>query len=422
VFDIRDIGRRDVEGILDSARASAAYAMEQAKRMFPHWRTVDLPYYTNERGRWVRPERESRWTDWMDGFFGHQLWRFYRLTRDELWRQKAMAYTEPLAERRDDDTVHDLGFVVGKPFMEWLRFARQQDEREHIVQTIVDAGRTLIGERPGRSGTRRWYPVGHDEGYMRAFYQSSGGTPGEHLFVDEMMNVFLVYRAASLASDRELGARLRAMADTHCRTTLKYLLRGDGSVSQSAIFTMPAEDRYRRFTRWDAPQGAEPSGCWARAAAWACYGFMEVYGLAADRTYFDAARSVARYYLARVPADGVPAYDLSLADIPPGEAMDADCLAIVGAACLRLARATESAEERRLFTQAFLGAIRTLGRAPYLVRETAQEDGVITLCTYNKPLGLGVNCSTAFGDCYAVELFTEGALVDPEELTPYLPA
>ena len=39
----------------------------------------------------------------------------------------------------------------------------------------------------------------------------------------------------------------------------------------------------------------------------------------------------------------------SITDIAPGEAMDADCLAIVGTAFLRLARATESAEERRLF-------------------------------------------------------------------------
>src|SRR4030043_502009 len=136
MFALEGIRRGDLEGILASAHSSAAFAMEQAKRMFPQWRTVELPYYTNERGKWVRPDKEHRWTDWMDGFFGHQLWRFYRLTRDELWRQKAMAYTEPLAERRDDDTVHDLGFVIGKPFMEWLHFARQEDERQHIRETI----------------------------------------------------------------------------------------------------------------------------------------------------------------------------------------------------------------------------------------------------------------------------------------------
>ncbi len=422
MFATEDIRRTDLEGILALAHSSASFAMEQAKRMFPQWRTVDLPYYTNDRGKWIRPEKAARWTDWMDGFFGHQLWRFYRMSRDELWRQKAMAYTEPLAERRDDDTVHDLGFVIGKPFMEWLRYARQDDERQHIRETLVDAGRTLIGERPGRTGTRRWYPVGGDEGYMRAFYQTQEGTPGEYLFIDEMMNIFLVYRAAALTDDEGLRSRLRAMADTHCRTSLKYLVRGDGSVSQSAVFSMPREERYRRFTRPDAPQGADSSGCWARAAAWACYGFMEVYGLNAERAYFDAARSVARYYLTRVPADGVPAYDLSITDIVPGEAMDADCLAIVGVTCLRLARATDSAAERRAFYQGFLGAIRTLSRAPYLVRGSSQEDGVISLCTYNKPLGLGVNCSTAFGDCYAVELFTEGALAEPEEIYPCLPA
>jgi unsaturated chondroitin disaccharide hydrolase len=420
MFATEDIKRRDLEEILAAAQSAAAFAMEQAKRMFPQWRSVELPYYTNERGKWVRPDRENRWTDWMDGFFGHQLWRFYRLTRDEMWRQKAMAYTEPLAERRDDDTVHDLGFVIGKPFTEWLRFARQEDERQHIRETLVSAGRTLIGERPGRTGTRRWYPVGRDEGYMRAFYQTAEGTPGEYLFIDEMMNVFLVYRAASLTADPEQRSRLTNMADTHCRTSLKYLLRGDGSVSQAAVFSMPSEERYRRFLRWDAPQGADPSGCWARAAAWACYGFMEVFGLNADRAYLDAARSVARFFRARAPEDGVPPYDLSMTEPAAGEAMDADCLAIVGVSCLRLARATESAVERRAFYQIFLGAIRTLSRAPYLVRETRQEDGVITLCTYNKPRGLGINGATAFGDCYAVELFTEGALVEAEEIYPYL--
>ncbi len=422
MFVYDDVRRSDLEEILSTAVGCATFAMEQAKRMFPAWRTVELPYYTNERGKWVRPDRENRWTDWMDGFFGHQLWRFYRLTRDEVWRQKAMAYTEPLAERRDDDTVHDLGFVIGKPFCEWLTFARQEDEREHIVQTLIDAGRTLVGEHPGRTATRRWYPVGRNEGYMRAFYQTKEGTPGEYLFIDEMMNIFVVYRAAALTRDAELKARLTAMADTHCRTSLKYLVRGDGSVSQAAVFSMPSEERYRRFLRHDAPQGADPAGCWARAAAWACYGFTEVYGLSGDRSYLDAARSVARFFLASTRPDGVPFYDLSIQEAPPGEAMDADSLAIVGVACLRLARATDSAIERLVLYQAFLAAIRTLSRAPYLVQETKQEDGVISLCTYNKPLSLGINCSTAFGDCYAVELFTEGALLDPREIYPFLPA
>jgi unsaturated chondroitin disaccharide hydrolase len=422
MYVIEDIKRKDLEGILSAAHDGAEFAMAQARRMFPQWRTVDLPYYTNERGKWVRPDREERWTDWMDGFFGHQLWRFYRLTRDELWRQKAMAYTEPLAERCDDDTVHDLGFVIARPFMEWLRFARQEDEREHIRETVIRAGRTLIGELPGRTSTRRWYPVGRSEGYMRAFYQTREGIPGEYLFIDEMMNISAVYRAAELSRDTALRTTLVDMADTHCRTSLKYLLRGDGSVSQGAVFSMPTDERHRRFLRWDSPQGADASGCWARAAAWACYGFLQVYGLNADRPYLDAARSVAGFYLRRAPADGVPAYDLSLAEIAPGEAMDADCLAIMGSAFLGLARATESWAERRTCYQAFLGAIRTLSRAPYLVRGAPQEDGVITLCTYNKPLGRGINCSTAFGDSYAVELFTEGAAVDPQEIYPYLPA
>jgi unsaturated chondroitin disaccharide hydrolase len=421
MFGYEDVRRSNLDEILGLAQTSAAFAMEQARRMFSAWRSVELPYYTDERGKWVRPDRENRWTDWMDGFFGHQLWRFYRLTRDDVWRQKAMAYTEPLAERRDDDTVHDLGFVIGKPFCEWLAFARQEDEREHIVQTLIDAGRTLVGERTGRTGTRRWFPVGRAEGYMRAFYQTKEGTPGEYLFIDEMMNIFVVYRAASLATDTELKARLLDMADTHCRTSLKYLVRGDGSVSQAAVFSMPSEERYRRFLRHDAPQGADPAGCWSRAAAWACYGFTEVFGLNGDRRYLDAARSVARFFLHSTQPDGVPFYDLSIQEAPAGEAMDADCLAIVGVACLRLARATESALERRAFYQAFLAAVRTLGRAPYLVRETRQEDGVITLCTYNKPLHLGVNGSTAFGDCYAVELFTEGALLDRAEAYPFLP-
>jgi unsaturated chondroitin disaccharide hydrolase len=185
---------------------------------------------------------------------------------------------------------------------------------------------------------------------------------------------------------------------------------------------MPSDERYRRFVRWDAPQGADPSGCWARAAAWAVYGLTEVYALTANRMYLDAACSVLRYFVTHTREDGVPYYDLTIADAPAGEAMDADCLAIVGVTCLRLARATESAVDRRRYYQTFLGAIRTLSRAPYLVRDTRQEDGVITLCTYNKPLGLGINCSTAFGDCYAVELFTEGAMVEAEEVYPYLPA
>ena len=101
--------------------------------------------------------------------------------------------------------------------------------------------------------------------------------------------------------------------------------------------------------------------------------------------------------------------------------MDADCLAIMGCAWLRLARVVDDPAEKSCWYRAALGAIRTLSAAPYLVRDCAdQRDGIITLCTYNKPLGLGVNCSTAFGDCYAAELFVEGALMCLEEPAEYL--
>ena len=49
--------------------------------------------------------------DWCSGFFPGSLWYLYEYTKDDFWKEQAVAYTERLIEPlRHDASNHDVGF------------------------------------------------------------------------------------------------------------------------------------------------------------------------------------------------------------------------------------------------------------------------------------------------------------------------
>src|SRR5690606_19334262 len=126
------------------------------------------------------------------------------------WRQQAEHYSRLIEHRKTDRDVHDLGLLFWSTWKRWYDLTH--DEAVHAV--VIEAGKTL---------SLRFKEKGQ---YLRSFISD------ESLFIDIMMNVGIIFYAAQQTNDENL---LR-IANQHCLTTRRYLVRADGSTSHEGIF------------------------------------------------------------------------------------------------------------------------------------------------------------------------------------------
>ena len=194
-----------------------------------------FPMYT-EGGKWKHGG--EAWTNWCEGFLGGQLWLLYLYTGDAHWREKAEHYSRLIEERKDDGTVHDLGFLFLPTWRRWYELTGERN----IQDVVLQAGRTLAGrfQQPG--------------GYLCSFLGP------ESLFIDIMMNVGIIFHTAREENDNELWE----LAMRHSLTTRRFLVRGDGSTAHEGIFDTETGQFLRQSTR----QGWRSDSCWARGQGW----------------------------------------------------------------------------------------------------------------------------------------------------------
>ncbi|MBV9121879.1 MAG: glycoside hydrolase family 88 protein, partial [Planctomycetes bacterium] len=193
------------ESLLPELQGALEFAAGQARRIVAAYPGY-YPMYT-VGGRWH--QEGDCWTPWCEGFFPGILWLLYRHTGADEWRELAERYSRPLEPRRQDRTVHDLGFLFFSTYLRWYHRTGHPDWRA----VLIEAGRTLsLRRQPG--------------GYLASFIGP------QSLFIDIMMNVGLVFWAARETGDEAL----RQIALDHCRASALYLVRPDGGTAQEAIF------------------------------------------------------------------------------------------------------------------------------------------------------------------------------------------
>ena len=203
-----------------------------------------FPIYT-VGGRWH--VEEEAWTNWTEGFLGGLIWIIARRTGDAWWREQAEKYSLLIEPRKDDRTVHDLGFLFISTWKRWFEATGDPVKKD----TVIHAGRTMA---------LRFNEKGR---YLRSFVSA------DSCFIDIMMNVGIIFEAARATGDEDL---LR-IATEHCLTTRRHLVRGDGSTAHEAIFDLDTGEFLRNGTH----QGWRADSSWARGQAWALYGFGTAY-------------------------------------------------------------------------------------------------------------------------------------------------
>src|SRR5678815_1215340 len=86
-------------------------------------------------------------------------------------------------------------------------------------------------------------------------------------------------------------------------------------------------------------QGYSDTSAWARGQAWAIYGFTTAYAYTHRAEFLHAAQRTADWFIAHLPRDGIPYWDMRHPDIPHTE-RDASAAAIAASGLLDLARRT----------------------------------------------------------------------------------
>jgi unsaturated chondroitin disaccharide hydrolase len=339
-----------------------------------------FPMYT-VNGKWKHSG--EAWTNWCEGFLGGQLWLIYQHTGDSLdssqdkswWREKAEHYSRLIEHRKTDRDVHDLGFLF------WPTWKRQYDLTGDPAfnDVVIEAGCTMA---------LRFMEKG---GYLRSFVADNS------LFIDIMMNVGIIYYTAQQTMDDGLWR----VANQHCLTTLRTLVRGDGSTAHEGIFDTETGE----FLHQSTHQGWRRDSSWARGLAWALYGFGTAYAFTRDIRFLQTSQACADYYIERTPDHGVPPNDW---DEPnPALLYESSAAAIAASGMLNLAELTDDPVLAVLYEGYAHRILDTLTSPEFLAVDTPGWEGVLKHGVYHQRKGLGVDESVMWGEYFFLEALSK---------------
>lgn len=300
---------------IDQALATVVAEIDEFGSHYPHHHTVDgvYPLKSAEHGEPVGGN-----TSWTTGFWPGMLWLAYDITSDERFHRAASAHVASFADRADRDVDmdhHDMGFLYTLSCTTAWRVDRDERARraaliaaEHMMDRVLEPA-----------------------GIIQAWGDLSDPEQQGRTIIDSLMNLPLLRWATATTGD----GRFAAAADRHARQLADHIVRADDSTFHT--FYWDVETGEALYGRTD--QGYADDSCWARGQAWGIYGFTLSHLANGEEQFLDVARRCADYFLAHLPADNVPYWDLGFGD-GSGHLRDSSAGAIAVCGLYELARAT----------------------------------------------------------------------------------
>ncbi len=253
--------------------------------------------------------------NWLAAFWPGMLWLAAAYSNDPIYRQTAVSLLPSFHNRLNKQIhiTHDLGFL-------YTLSARAQ------WQLTGDEAARQLALRAAGELARRFREPGQ---YIQAWKAVGDPEEGGRIIADTMMNLPLLFWAGAQTGN----GRYHEIARRHARTSRQYLIRPDGSSFHTFFF----DQKTGRPLAGRTHQGYSDDSLWARGQAWLIYGFALAAQWCAEPAFLAAARQTAVTFLAELPEDKIPPWDLRL---PPGELPYRDSSAAAIAACglLRLAQ------------------------------------------------------------------------------------
>ena len=332
--------------------------------------------------------------DWCSGFFQGCLWYLYEATGDAKWRALAEKYTEEQAHIRTSNLHHDLGFM----FLPSAGHAYRLTGEKKYAGYLYDAARTLCTRwRPRCGAIQVW-------GNWNGKWADSCS-----VIVDCMLNLELLEWAGKnpcegwdgQPRDWLDGGVFLDMAQMHADTTIKYLLRPDGSSYHIALLDFKSGELIER-------RDGQGVGRWSRGQGWVVYGFPMMYAFTREQRYLDAAVKAADYALneKNVPADRIPYWDYCAPDIP-NEERDSSAAAVLGCGFLKLSKLCPDKKKAARYRAEAVAIAKSLSSDAYFAGPSEIGGFVLKHAVGSKPHKADIDVPLNYGDYYYLELLTE---------------
>lgn len=279
--------------------------------------------------------------EWYAGFWCGMLWLMYQDTGDEKYLRYARQAEEGLDEGFEDIRIygHDVGFVWGlSAVADYKITGNESSKRRGYLAACALAARYNVAG--GFIRAQEWPAKSEDPNDYGSRYCT---------IIDCMMNLPLLYWASDVTEDD----RFAQIAMHHADKTMKYLVRGDGSVEHCVEFHKDTGQLEKTFMG----QGFSQGSSWSRGQAWAIYGFALSYAHTGKREYLETAKRVAHYFLANLDESGIVPSDFRA----PKEPFIPDTTAGACAACGLLEIADHTCQqEKGLYIDGALKILRGL--------------------------------------------------------------
>lgn len=331
----------------------------------------------------VRPaiggQPEGANVGWTTSFWAGMLWLAHDLTGDEKFRLAAMSHVESFTKRVEngvDLDTHDLGFLYTLSCV--FAWRRTADVRAKV--SALAAADHLM--------SRFLEPAG----IIQAWGDLNDPRQRGRTIIDSLMNTPLLFWASEISGD----ARYAEAAVRHTTQLRDHILRPDNTTFHTFYWDPVTGEPLRGETE----QGHADDSCWARGQAWGIYGFALNHRYTGDPSFLEAAARCARYFLAHLPADHVPYWDMAFGD-GSGQERDSSAAAIAVCGLTELASLCADAGYQD-------AAARILGSLmdSYSTARHPESNALILHGVYDKPKGAGIDEGNLWGDYFYLEALT----------------
>ena len=241
-------------------------------------------------GRWAMYLNDK---DWRNGFWPGTLWLLAQRTGSEVWKQRAINWSAPLATSSNSD--HDIGFIIlsshGKALLYHDDLNDPGGAHRTLATTAITTAATKLDSRFNKPNT-----LGQP---IPAGATRSWNTPFQGLYpvcVDNLMNLEVMFLAYELNGRQPAQWHWFDHALTHARTSIARHLRADGG-TYHVVRHFETGPLIGQVERKHTHQGYSDETTWSRGQAWALYGFTTVYRYARKDPATDASDILAAAHL-----------------------------------------------------------------------------------------------------------------------------
>ena len=274
--------------------------------------------YTNQAGKWDRKSDRT----WCSGFVPGLFWYIDALAEDEIWKQRAMFWTEGVRSRAYA-TDNDTGFQIFDSF--GLGYTLGGENSEDYKSVMIDGATTLVEQRynPTVGAFRSW----------KQQIKNPNTLPFE-VNIDQLMNMELVLWVGENADKPEYTQ----MAISHADKTWENNVRENGSTYHVVGYNHKGEVVDKR-----THQGWKDDSTWSRGQAWAVYAYAMYYRYTGLDRMLARSKKSYQYFIEATKKqtnDWVPYADFD-APIDAQNPRDTSATAIVASALLELYQITK---------------------------------------------------------------------------------